>query len=153
MFGLRHDATVSSPPLKSGSLLELFRIVQKEGDSSKWELLAKQADLGKNMKTAELESLRLNIYKPSGLIVSAKQGLYDFSTRNMEFLGDVAIKGKSWSLTTQKADWNDSDGFITSAEPISMEGKTFNLRGIGLHVDVKTQIARTSEVTCTFNSN
>ncbi len=152
MFGLRRDATVSKAPLKSGSLLESLRIVQKEGDSPRWELLAKQADLGKSMKTAKLKSLKLSIHKPSELIVSAKQGSYDFSTRNMEFLGDVAIKGESWVLTTKKADWNDADGFLTSAESILMEGKTFTVKGIGLQVDVNTQIARTSEVTCTFHS-
>jgi len=149
---LRRDADISSVPLKSGSLLESLRVVQKEGDSSKWELLAERADLGKSMKAAELESLRLNIHQPSELSVSAKQGHYDFSTRNIEFLGDVAIKGKSWVLTTKKADWNDAAGFLTSEDPILMEGKTFSVKGIGLQVDVETQIAKTSEVTCTFYS-
>ncbi|MBI5143095.1 MAG: LPS export ABC transporter periplasmic protein LptC [Nitrospirae bacterium] len=136
---------------KAGSSLEDITIVQQDGNDAKWELRAGRADLGRGMNGADLENIRLEMRGAAPLSITSRAGRYDFAGRSMDFAGDVVIMGGGWSLSTERAGWDSLSGTITSEEPITMEGRTFSVKGSGLSVDVKTQRAKTSAVTCRFN--
>jgi len=151
LLSLEKGATFPVPERK-GSALENVRVTHTENGEKSWDLTAARADLGNKMTEAALEDLVLHLKMDNPLRVSGKKGLYRFGDGDMRITEGAVVETADWTLRTNTLHWDSVAGKIRTDEPVTMESSSFRLQGRGLEADTRKEIARVSDVRCTFYS-
>ncbi len=151
LLSLEREA-VFPVPQRTGSSLENIRMTHSEEGQKVWELEALRADLGQEMKEAILEEVTLRIEADQPVEVTGRKGYYRFDQGRMSITEGAVVRTTDWTLITEKLDWEGSDGRVTTDQEVTMEARSFTVRGTGMEVDTRKETARVSNVTCTFHS-
>jgi len=139
-------------PERVGSALEDVRVSHSEDGTERWELTAERADLGADMKEAVLEGVLLELDIDGTLRVSGKEGHYRFADGALSLRNQVVMETLGWRLETELLRWDSKRERLWSDEPVTMETPNMSVRAAGLEVQIHEEVARLSDVTCTFRS-
>ena len=132
------------------SSMHKVHMVNKEGNSVKWELSAEKAVFPKGNQEIFLESLGLRLN--SEISLTSSSGIYTVQKGDMTLHNPVELNVKDTKFKTDKMYWNGRNETLTTDSNVEFIGKTFNIAGKGLISKPKEQRIRIlKDVKATFN--
>ncbi|GBE04115.1 lipopolysaccharide-assembly, LptC-related [bacterium BMS3Abin09] len=124
------------------SYMHKVHMINKEGDSVKWELSAEKALFPKGNKEIFLNSLGLTIKNTTEIYLTSKSGIYTVENGNMTLNDPVELNVKDAKFMTAGMHWNSREETLTTDNDIEFIGKNFNIVGKGLIAKTKEQKIR-----------
>ena len=116
--------------------IDQMHVVQNKQGDKNWEMWAKTAKIYHKKNLTELEVIHIRYYPKNGkpLDITADNGEMENDSRNMLVRGNVLIKSSvGYTLRTDSLRFRPKDKQIDTDAKILLEGKSFNLTGVGLH--------------------
>ncbi len=104
--------------------LEDFRLIATEGGVKTWELEAKAAQIYEKIKKTYIQDFKTSIYEEGELasVLSARRGILDMTTNNMEATGNVIVTSTKGSrLETEELHYLSPTGKVTKGKFITEE--------------------------------
>ncbi len=129
------------PSYKMSSMHKIH-MVNKEGNSVKWELSAENALFPKGNKEIILTSLGLRITHTPEIYLTSESGIYTVENGNMILNNPVELNVKETKFKTAGMHWNSREETLTTDNDVEFIGKTFNIVGKGLTANTKEQKVR-----------
>jgi LPS export ABC transporter protein LptC len=129
------------PSYKMSSMHKLH-LINKEGNSVKWELSAEKAVFPKGNREILLNSLGLKIKHTPEIHLTSKSGIYTIENGNMILNKSVELNVKDTKFITAGMHWNNREETLTTDNHVEFIGKTFNIVGKGLTANTKEQKIR-----------
>ena len=129
------------PSYKMSSMHKVH-IVNKEGNSVKWELSAEKALFPKGSREIFLNSIGLRIKHTPEIHVTSESGIYTVENGNMILNNPVELNVNDATFKTAGIHWNNREETLTTDKEVEFIGKTFNIIGKGLTANTKEQKVR-----------
>ena len=129
------------PSYKMSSMYKVY-MVNKEGNSVRWELSAKKALFPKGNREIFLTSLGLRIKHTPEIYLTSESGVYTVENGNMILNNPVELNVKDAKFKTAGIHWNSHEETLTTDNNVEFIGKTFNIVGKGLTANTKEQKVR-----------
>ena len=136
------DNSLKIKPSYKMSSMNNVHMVNKEGNSIKWELSAEKAIFPKGNKEIFLTSLGLRIEHTPEIYLTSKSGIYKVESGNMILNSPVELNVKDAKFKTAGIQWNNHEDTLTTNNDVELIGKTFNIVGKGLKANTKEQKVR-----------
>lgn len=127
--------------LKGASFIEGLRIVHRQNGSRDWVLTARRADFDEKGEKALLSGMEMKI-ENKGLTVCADKGVYDMNTRHLTVDGRTVARGKSYSITSEGAEFDGASGGLKADGGVKIEARKFSVQGEGMDADNSGQTVR-----------
>lgn len=124
------------------SSMHKIHMVNKEGNSVKWELSAEKAVFPKGNREILLNSLELKIKHTPEIHLTSESGIYTIETGNMILKKSVELNVKDTKFKTAGMYWNNREETLTTDNDVEFIGKTFSIVGKGLTANTKEQKIR-----------
>jgi lipopolysaccharide export system protein LptC len=121
--------------------LEDIHYVETKGKKKEWELRAKSGQHFREADYTTLEDLAVTFYGEEGRVITLKGNKGSMKERKeIEVWGDVVITSSDgYRVTTNSLRYDGAKQQITTEDPVMLEGKGVEVRGVGLVVDLKTK--------------
>ena len=121
--------------------LEEIHYVETKGDNKAWELGAKSGQHFRKDDYTTLQDLTVTFYAGEGRIITLKGDEGSIKGRKeIEVRGDVVITSSDgYRVTTESLRFEEEKQQIFTEDPIRMEGKGVQVRGVGIVVDLTTK--------------
>ncbi len=129
------------PSYKMSSMNNVH-MVNKEGNSLKWELSAEKAIFTKGNSEILLNSLGLRIEHTPEIYLTSESGIYKVENGNMILNSPVELNVKDVKFKTAGIQWNNREETLTTNDDVEFIGQTFNIVGKGLRANTKEQKVR-----------
>jgi LPS export ABC transporter protein LptC len=129
------------PSYKMSSMHNVH-MVNKEGNSLKWELSAEKAIFPKGNSEILLNSLGLRIEHTPEIYLTSESGIYKVENGNMILNSPVELNVKDVKFKTAGIQWNNHEETLTTNNDVEFIGQTFNIVGKGLRANTKDQKVR-----------
>ena len=116
--------------------IDQMHVVQNKRGEKNWEMWAETANIYRKKNLTKLKTIHIRYYPKKGkpLDITADNGEMENDSRNMLIRGNVLIKASTgYSLHTESLRFRPKDKRIDTDAKIFLEGKSFNLTGVGLH--------------------
>ncbi len=125
---------------KSADLsMEDIHYVETKGERKEWELRAKSGQHFRETDYTTLENLTVTFYDEGGrvIILKGNQGSMK-GKKEIEVSGDVVVTfSDGYRVTTNSLHYSDEKRQIVTADPVMLEGKGVQLKGVGAVVDLR----------------
>jgi LPS export ABC transporter protein LptC len=124
--------------------LEEIHYVETKGDKKEWELRAKSGQHFRQDDYTTLQDLTVTFYAEEGRIVTLKGDEGSMKGRKeIEVRGNVVITSSDgYRVTTDSLRYEEEKRQIFTEDPIILEGKGLQVKGVGAVVDLTTQKLR-----------
>lgn len=124
------------------STMHKIHLVNKEGNSVKWELTAKKAVFPKGNREIFLSFLSLRLKNTPEIYLTSPNGIYVVESGNMTLNKPVELSLENAKFKTDRMYWNNREETLTSNNDVEFIGKSFNIVGKGLTAKTKNQTIR-----------
>jgi LPS export ABC transporter protein LptC len=121
--------------------LEEIHYVETKGDKKEWELRAKSGQHFRQEDYTTLQDLTVTFYTEEGRIVtlSGDEGSMK-GRKEIEVRGNVVITSSDgYRVTTNSLRYEDEKQQIFTEDPLTLEGRGLQVKGVGAVVDLKTK--------------
>lgn len=123
--------------------LEDFRLIATEGGVKTWELQARAAQIYEEIKKTYIQDFKTSVYEEGELasILSARRGILDMATNNMEAMGNVIVtSAKGSHLETEELHYlspteREEKGKFVTEEFVKITEPDRITTGYGLEID------------------
>jgi LPS export ABC transporter protein LptC len=124
--------------------LEEIHYVETKGDKKEWELRAKSGQHFRQEDYTTLQDLTVTFYAEEGRIITLKGDEGSMKGRKeIEVRGNVVITSSDgYRVTTDSLRYEAEQQRIFTDDPITLQGKGLQVKGVGVVVDLKTQKLR-----------
>ena len=121
--------------------LEDIHYVETKGKKKEWELRAKSGQHFREADYTTLEDLAVTFYGEEGRTITLKGNKGSMKERKeIKVWGDVVITSSDgYRVATNSLRYDGVKQQITTEDPVMLEGKGVEVRGVGLVVDLKTK--------------
>ncbi|MBI5025555.1 MAG: LPS export ABC transporter periplasmic protein LptC [Nitrospirae bacterium] len=136
------DNEIKTTPSHRTSSVQGFRITNKEGNKTQWELTANKAEFQEGEKEILLKDITLKLQHNNEIILTGSSGIYNIQNSNLAVNKPVEVNMDFYKLTTDSLLWNGSEELITTKDDIKLIGKTFLIEGSGLSATMGEQKVR-----------
>jgi len=124
------------------SSMHKLHMVNKKGNSVKWELSAEKAVFHKGNMKILLNSLGLKIKHTPEIYLTSESGIYTVENGDITLNNPVELSVKDAKFKTAGMYWNSREETLTTDSDVEFIGKTFNIVGKGLTAKIKEQNVR-----------
>ncbi len=124
------------------SSMHQIHMVNKKGNTVKWELSAKNAVFPKGNREIILNSLGLRLQHTPEIYLTSASGIYMIESGNMILNNSVELNVKDAKFKTAGVHWNSREETLTTNNDVEFIGKSFNITGKGLTAKTKEQKIR-----------
>ena len=132
--------------LQDGADMSIGKINQTATRDGKreWRLEASSARYSQTKNEVILEDLSMTFYLDDGseVYMTAKKGILNTRTNNVEVSGDVVIKRESYELTTQKLNYEHDKRIVYSRVPVLIVGDEAEISADSASLDLNTKKLR-----------
>ena len=121
-------------PSEHGIRMEKFALRDTERYQTRWEILADIAQVDSRVNTTTLEGVHLTLFsaKHGTVQVTARRGVIQNASKNMQVCGDVRlVMGDEFALTTECLQWFAVDQTLTADTPVTVEMGSLHVEGQG----------------------
>jgi LPS export ABC transporter protein LptC len=147
LFGGHGDDEEIIPEVKKDAntaadlTLEDIHYVETKGKKKEWEIRAKSGQHFREADYTTLEDLAVTFYGEEGRVITLKGNKGSMKERKeIKVWGDVVITSSDgYRVTTNSLLYDGAKQQITTEDPVMLEGKGVEVRGVGLVVDLKTK--------------
>ena len=124
--------------------LEEIHYVETKGDKKEWELRAKSGQHFRQDDYTTLQDLTVTFYAEEGRIVTLRGDEGSMKGRQeIEVRGNVVITSSDgYRISTESLRYEEDKQRIFTEDPIILEGKGLQVKGVGVVVDMTTQKLR-----------
>ncbi|OGP54157.1 MAG: LPS export ABC transporter periplasmic protein LptC [Deltaproteobacteria bacterium RBG_13_52_11] len=121
--------------------LEDIHYVETKGKKKEWELKAKTGQHFRQDDYTILQDLTVTFYAEGGRTITLKGGKGSMKGRKeIEVWEDVVITSSDgYRVETNSLRYDNEKQQITTEDPVMLEGKGVQVRGVGAVVDLKTK--------------
>jgi LPS export ABC transporter protein LptC len=121
--------------------LEDIHYVETKGKKKEWELKAKSGQHFREADYTTLEDLAVTFYGEEGRIITLKGNKGSMKEKKeIKVWGDVVITSSDgYRVTTNSLLYEKERQQITTEDPVTLDGKGVQVKGVGLVVDLKTK--------------
>jgi LPS export ABC transporter protein LptC len=147
LFGGHGDDEEITPEVKKDAntaadlTLEDIHYVETKGKKKEWELRAKSGQHFREVDYTTLEDLAVTFYAEGGrtITLKGKKGSMK-EKKEIKVWGDVVITSSDgYRVDTNSLRYDREKQQITTEDPVTLEGKGVQVKGVGLVVDLKTK--------------
>jgi LPS export ABC transporter protein LptC len=136
LAGTPWQAALSSAIVRPehGIRMEKFALRDTERYQTRWEILADVAQVDPQVNTTTLEGVHLTLIsaKHGTVQVTARRGVIQNESKNMQVCGDVRlVMGDEFALTTECLQWIAVEQSLTADTPVSVEMGSLHVEGQG----------------------
>jgi LPS export ABC transporter protein LptC len=124
------------------SSMHRIQMINKEGNTVKWELSAEKADFPKGNKEILLDSLGLSIKNNPEIYLTSGSGTYLVKEGDIKLNASVEMNIRDTIFKTTEMMWDNSREILTTDNQVKFIGKTFNIVGRGLVAKTKEEKVR-----------
>jgi LPS export ABC transporter protein LptC len=147
LFGGRGDDEEITPEVKKDAntaadlTLEDIHYVETKGKRKEWELKAKSGQHFREADFTTLEDLAVTFYTEDGRIITMKGKKGSMKEKKeIKVWGDVVITSSDgYRVTTNSLRYERDKQQITTEDPVMLDGKGVQVKGVGLVADLKTK--------------
>jgi LPS export ABC transporter protein LptC len=114
--------------------MEKFALRDTERYQTRWEILADVAQVDPQVNTTTLEGVHLTLFsaKHGTVQVTARRGVIQNASKNMQVCGDVRlVMGDEFAMTTECLQWFAVDQTLTADTPVTVEMGSLRVEGQG----------------------
>jgi LPS export ABC transporter protein LptC len=131
----------TAAPAGADLTLEDIHYVETKGKKKEWELRAKSGQHFRQEDYTTLEDLIVTFYAEGGRIITLKGGKGSMKEKKeIKVWEDVVITSSDgYRVQTNSLRYDVGKQQITTEDPVLLEGKGVQVKGIGAVVDVKTK--------------
>ncbi len=121
--------------------LEDIHYVETKGKKKEWELRAKSGQHFRQDDYTTLEDLTVTFYAEGGRIITLKGGKGSMKERKkIEVWENVVITSSDgYRVATNSLRYDNEKQQISTEDPVVLEGKGVQVKGVGIVVDLKTK--------------
>jgi len=121
--------------------LEDIHYVETKGKKKEWELRAKSGQHFREADYTTLEDLTVTFYAEGGRIITMKGNKGSMKEKKeIKVWGDVVITSSDgYQVATNSLRYDGDKQQITTEDPVTLDGKGVQVKGVGLMVDLKTK--------------
>jgi LPS export ABC transporter protein LptC len=136
LAGTPWQAALSSAIVRPehGIRMEKFALRDTERYQTRWEILADVAQVDPQVNTTTLEGVHLTLIsaKHGTVQVTARRGVIQNESKNMQVCGDVRlVMGDEFALTTECLQWIAVEQSLTADTPVRVEMGSLYVEGQG----------------------
>ncbi len=136
LAGTPRPAMVASTILRQehGIRMEKFSLRDTQRQQTRWEILADVAQVDPLTNATTLEAVDLTLFsgKHGTVRVTARRGVIQNQSKNMQVCGEVRlVMGEEFSLTTECLQWVAAEQALVADTPVSVEMGNFYVEGQG----------------------
>ena len=130
-------------PKADATLGKIEQVSTKNG-RTEWRLTADSAEMMEVANRLKLKNIFATFYSKSGeeVYLTAKSGLVDTSTNNIEVTGNVVIETELYQMTTEQLNYDDQSRLLTSNAPVNLTDGASALVADGMQYDLGKNRAR-----------
>lgn len=130
-------------PRADATLGKIEQISTKNG-RTEWRLTADSAEMMEVANRLKLKNISATFYPKSGeeVYLTAKSGLVDTSTNNIEVTGNVVIETELYQMATEQLNYDDQSRLLTSNAPVNLTDGASALAADGMQYDLGKNRAR-----------
>jgi LPS export ABC transporter protein LptC len=147
LFGGHGDEEESIPTVKKDAdatadlTLEDIHYVETKGKKKEWELRAKSGQHFQQGDYTTLHDLAVTFYAEGGRIITLKGGEGSMKgKKEIDVWQDVVITSSDgYRVTTDSLHYDADKQRISNEDPVMLEGKGVQVKGVGISVDLKTK--------------
>jgi LPS export ABC transporter protein LptC len=147
LFGGHGDEEEITPEVKKYAnttadlTLEDIHYVETKGKKKEWELKAKSGQHFRETDFTTLEDLAVTFYAEGGRIITLKGNKGSMKEKKeIKVWGDVVITSSDgYRVATNSLLYERERQQITTEDPVTLDGKGVQVKGVGLVVDLKTK--------------
>jgi LPS export ABC transporter protein LptC len=117
-----------------GIRMEKFALRDTERFQTRWEILADVAQVDPQVNTTTLEGVHLTLFsaKHGTVQVTARRGVIQNESKNMQVCGDVRlVMGDEFALTTECLQWLAVEQSLATDTPVIVEMGSLHVEGQG----------------------
>ena len=117
-----------------GIRMEKFALRDTERYQTRWEILADVAQVDPRANTTTLEGVHLTLFsaKHGTVQVTARRGVIQNESKNMQVCGDVRlVMGDEFALTTECLQWIAVEQTLAADTSVTVEMGSFHVEGQG----------------------
>jgi LPS export ABC transporter protein LptC len=133
-----HGKTEPSPHMAraqpQGSRMERFSLRDTQRHQTRWEILADLAHVDPQADTTRIEGVHLTLFseKHGAVRVTARQGVIDNHSKDMQVCGDVRlVVGQEFALNTECLKWHAAEQALESDAPVAVRMGSLQVQGLG----------------------
>jgi LPS export ABC transporter protein LptC len=119
---------------EQGMRMEKFALRDTERYQTRWEILADVAQVDPQVNATTLEGVHLTLFSVNhGTVqVTARRGIIQNASKNMQVCGDVQLViGEEFSLTTECLQWLAGEQALAADTPVTVEMGGLHVEGQG----------------------
>ena len=119
---------------KGESFIEGLRLVHRQNGNIDWTLTARRADITDKGDKALLSGVEMHI-ENKDITVSADQGMYDMTAKDLTVDGKVVARGGSYSIISERVKFDGASGRLKADGGVKIEARKFTVEGVGMDAD------------------
>ena len=133
------EIVASAEPDADVSISRVHHVATKEG-RTEWKLDADSAYLMDQRSQAVFESPTIIFFteKREEVHLTAREGVVETDSNNIEVHGDVVLKSEDYRMETQTLNYKHADRVFFSNVPVRVNGADFDLQADSAFFDLKT---------------
>lgn len=139
------DNAVQLPRMAAEAIMHLAGVHQTatKNGAVQWELTARTAELEAATGQMTLEQPEVEFFMEDGrrVHVTARKGILNTRTNNIEVRGNVRVKDGRYKLTTETLTYDHKARVLLSTSPVRIEGKTLSFSAASMRYDLDTRQA------------
>ena len=132
--------------IQDGADMSIGRIHQTATRDGKreWSLEASSARYSETEKEVILKDLSITFFldDDSEVYLTAKNGVLNTATNDMEVSGDVVVKRENYELTTEKLNYKHDERVVFSKVPVVIIGDDAEIKADSASLDLNTKKLR-----------
>jgi LPS export ABC transporter protein LptC len=115
-----------------GIRMENFSLRDTQRQQTRWEILADVGHVDQQADTTTIEGVHLTLFsaKHGRVFVTARRGIIQNQSKNMQVCGDVRLMmGDEFSLATECLQWYAAEQALAADTPVTVEMGNFQVAG------------------------
>ena len=130
-------------PQADATLGKIEQVSTKNG-RTEWRLIADSAEMVEASNQLKLKKIFVTFYIKDGgeVYLTAKHGLVDTSTNDIEVTGNVVLENEIYQMTTEQLRYRDQERLLTSDSPVNLTDGASALAADGMQYDLEKNRAR-----------
>lgn len=141
LLGSNEDSIIISPSYHT-SVMRGIHLNNKNGNTLKWELFAKNATFPEDKKNIIIDSLELKIHDGHDIYITGGKGIYNINQKDLTVEDKIEIKLKGGVFKTDSLKWESEAGLVTAPNNVEFISDNFTIEGTGLVADVSKEKIR-----------
>jgi len=124
---------------ESSSEMDGIQLKHIQNGITEWSASISNATFGPNNDDAFLNDVHF-YFNSQGIQIDADRGLYDLVQDDLTLEGNVKASSNEMVMYIDSISWSSTRHDLVSESPVLIEGRTFSVRGKGLHIDENGEI-------------